>query len=358
MEPIILNQSFEEVCIVDEYESFIWTDRYSSYGDFEIYAYPTSKMLNAAKRNYYVYLPESEHMMIIESLNTTTDVDSGNRLVISGRSLESILERRIVWNQTTVTGSINNCVETLLDKNIMNPDDTNRKISNFAFKNATDSLITGTNMKAQYTGDNLYDIVTEICNELGIGFKVTFNSSNNKFEFQMYNGKDRSYNQSTNPYVIFSPEFENIINSSYLESATDWKNCALVLGEDEGTSRKRAVVNSGKSGLTRRELYVDARDIRSTNESGNPISSSDYLDMLKKRGKEHLTEYPKIYAFEGEVETISTTFVYGTDYWLGDIVQVADEFGYGDSVRVTEIIFSQDSNGISIVPTFSINTDE
>lgn len=354
MEPIILNQSFEQIGIVDEYESFIWTDRYSAYGDFEIYAYPTSKMLEIGKRNNYVYLPESEHMMIIESINTKSDVDSGTRLILSGRSLESILDRRIVWNQTTVSGTVDNCVKSLLTKNIIDPDDANRKISNFIFKAATDSLITGTTMKAQYTGDNIYDVVTEICNELSIGFKVTLNGSN-KFVFQMYNGKDRSYNQSTNPYVIFSPEFENIINSSYLESAMNWKNCALVLGEDQGNARKRSIVNTSKSGLTRRELYVDARDIRSTDEQGAAIPN--YTDLLQKRGKEQMTEYTKDYAFEGEVETISTTFVYNTDYFLGDVVQVADAFGYGDAVRVTEVVYSQDENGISIVPTFTMHDD-
>ena len=355
MEPYILSKTFETLGVVDEFESFIWTDRYSEYGDFEIYAIPSAKILEIGKRNNYVYLPESEHVMIIESVNTTTDVDQGDRIVLSGRSLESILDRRIVWKQTTVDGNVNACIKKLINDNIINPSDTYRKINGFQYIDATDSSITGVSMKAQYTGDNLYDVITEICNEIGIGFKITLNSSN--FQFKLYNGTNRSYTQDTRPWVVFSPEFENLINSSYLYSSLNWKNAALIAGEDQGTARRVTEIGTSRTDLVRRELFVDARDIRSTDENNNAIPDATYFAMLRKRGQEHLTEYTKDKAFEGDVESLKG-FVYGEDYYLGDIVEVEDAYGFGDQVRVSEVVFSQDSNGISVVPTFSTMAED
>ena len=37
MDVTILNTDLDAVSIVDTYESFIWTDRYYAYGDFELY---------------------------------------------------------------------------------------------------------------------------------------------------------------------------------------------------------------------------------------------------------------------------------------------------------------------------------
>ena len=75
-------------------------------------------------------------------------------------------------------------------------------------------------------------------------------------------GADRSYDQFTNPYVIFSPKFENVINTNYLESKKTLKTVTLVAGEGEGADRRITTVacaSGAGTGLNRRELYTDAR---------------------------------------------------------------------------------------------------
>ena len=120
----------------------------------------------------------------------------------------------------------------MLNENVISPSDSNRKISNFIFKESTDSAITKLKLEAQYTGDNLYDVIQKICEEQGIGFKITLNDKK-QFVFELYAGFDRSYDQTENPYVIFSPKFENIINSNYIESKASLKTVTLVGGEGE-----------------------------------------------------------------------------------------------------------------------------
>ena len=97
MELFVLNADFESIAVIDTYESMIWTDRYNAYGDFEIYFAMDENLLEYIKEDYYLWLKDSEHSMIIEDIKIDADTEEGNRLIVTGRSLESILERRIIW---------------------------------------------------------------------------------------------------------------------------------------------------------------------------------------------------------------------------------------------------------------------
>lgn len=134
MDLIVLNTNLDAVSIVDVYESFIWTDRYYEYGDFELFTSMTSTILSYIRQDYYLQNRESEHCMIIEKIRITSDSEDGNHITVTGRSLESILDRRIVWGQQTIRGNLQNGIRTLLNKNVISPSDSNRRISNFIFE--------------------------------------------------------------------------------------------------------------------------------------------------------------------------------------------------------------------------------
>ena len=233
----VLDKTLEANDIVDTFNSLIWTDRYDEYGDFEIYTSVTDQALSLLQMDYYLQSRSSEHVMIIEEVLIDTDPENGNSVTITGRSLESLLSRRIVWTQTLLDGSVQDCIKKLLDENVISPKDVNRKIPNFVFETSAEKAVTEPKITAQFTGDNLYDVISEICRLTGLGFKVTLNDKK-QFVFKLYAGADRTYAQTENPYVVFSPKFENIANSNYLESKKEYKNVALVAGEGEGAERK------------------------------------------------------------------------------------------------------------------------
>ena len=97
MEGLILNRKFETIEPIDGFKSLIWTDRFRQYGDFELYLGMTDGILDYIVPDHYFWLGDSEHTMIIEGYNIKTDIEEGNYVIVTGRSLESILERRIVW---------------------------------------------------------------------------------------------------------------------------------------------------------------------------------------------------------------------------------------------------------------------
>ena len=347
MNIFILNQNFETVDIIDSYESAIWTDRYRGFGDFEIYTFFDVKLIQKIKQDYYLMTLESEHIMIVEGIEIDSDAESGNHLRITGRSLESILDRRIIWPETSVTGSLQNALKKLITENLISPTSADRQISNFIFEDSDDEDILAATLEAQYTGDVLYDVIVSALETYNFGFKVTLNSQN-QFVFKIYKGEDRSYDQMANPYIVFSPSFENIINSNYIDSTEAMKNITLVAGEDQGSSRKTLIVGSG-TGLLRRELYTDARDIQSE-------KVSNYNEALKQRGLEQLIENSRTVSFEGQVEA-TKMFVYGEDFQMGDIIQIANEYGIEGAARVVEFIHSEDANGFQMYPTFEAIQD-
>ena len=343
MNVFVMNDNFETISIIDSYESIIWTDRYIGYGDIEIYAPFSFDLLNKVKQDYYLTVLDSEHVMIIEGIEIISDIDTGNRLKITGKSLESILNRRILWTSEVLTGSLQDSIQSILNKNVINPSIGDRKISNFIFEASDDEKITSLTIEDEYGAERtVYDVINEICQRNFLGYKVTLNSSN-QFVFKLYMGEDRSYDQLTNPYVVFSPNYENIINSNYIDSTENMKNITLVTGEST------SITVGESSGLLRREIYTDARGIR-------PEEVSDYNEALKQRGLYTLQDNSRVKNFEGEVDAVRM-FVYGKDFFIGDVVQISNEYGIEGSARVMEFIKSDDASGSKAYPTFQAIQD-
>lgn len=362
MELTFLNTDLEKIYVVDDYQSLIWTERYYKSGDFQLYTAVSDIMLELLslfqesmndKKDLFVRVDVSDVVMILENSEIETDIVTGNHIRFKGRSLSSMLDRRIVWDQTVLNGTIENCIEKLLNDAVINPKNTSRRMENFVFVKSTDTRLSEIKINTQYTGDNLLDAIVELCSSNNVGFRMYLNDQN-KFCFTLYMGEDRSHEQSKNQEVIFSPEFDNLTDTKYYESIESFKNIALVAGEDQAQNRKTITIGDA-SGYQRRELYVDARDLQTVKEDGTSISDTDYNAQLKQRGEEKLSENKYVKVFEGGIES-NINFIYGKDFFKGDIVQLSNEYNINGKVRILETIRSQDQTGYMVYPTFEVVT--
>ena len=357
MDLTLLNTSFETQAVLDHYISAIWTDRYYEAGDFELYLPASKAALNLFKRGDYICNPESEHLMIVESIELSTDAEKGDTIKVTGRSLESILDRRIVWGQEFYNGNLQDAIHTILNNSIISPKDANRKIPGFIFKASTDPHITGLTLTAQYFGDNVYSIIKSVCENHHVGWKVTL-ESDFKFVFEMYYGINRSYSQNENPYVVFSPNFDNLINSNYVTSYKSMKNVVLIGGTGDGYSKKTAEYGAA-TGLYRRELSSDQSSLSKTytTEEGEQkeFTDDEYSNQMKQKGKDDLENNTETNAFDGEVSP-NFEYTYGDDYLLGDLVQIQNAYGSGMESRIIEIVYSDSTEKKSVYPTFQADT--
>ena len=354
---------YEVIKQIDIFNSLLWVDRYNQIGDFELVRPVLYDFQELVKPNNIFKLAGTRSAMFIEHSTIEMGIENMPRHIIKGRSITSILTRRIIWDQTEVEGTVFDCVSKLLFENLINPDDIHggekRKISNFKIiDNRSEQPSLNSKVKMQFTAMTLYDALFKIFELFNIGFKIELNDES-EFEFIMYSGVNRSYSQDILPYVVFSPKYENLINSTWISDSLQMKNYVKIYGAGEGEKRKTAEFGYSEElkDLDRIELPVDARDISDKLDSYDvEIDKYTYNDMLMKRGIEKLKEMSLTESFDGQVET-SITYHLDEDFWLGDIVQIENEFGVTAPSRIVEIVHSQDDSGIKIYPTFKSDSN-
>lgn len=359
MDVYVLNTNYQVTFILDHYESFMWVDRYYDCGEFEIYTPFRSDYINNLIQGYYLRIDSSDTTMIIETIQVETNVDTGSKLIIKGRSIESILDRRIIWPTKIIKNEdcyLEQTIRQLLTETIINPTSAFghnswrlRQIDNFIFEYADqDSGISNLTIEpVELTGDNLYDVIRNWCEEAEISYRIKLvNDGGFKFKFKLYKGEDRSYRQIRNTYVIFSPEFDNIVSTDYIDDISTYKNFAVIQGETDTKYYGNLDTETG-SGLNHKELYVDARDI----QQGELPQGQSYNSALLARGLEKLNENSRTVEFTGEVEA-KRQYVYGVDFFCGDVIEIIDTYGIEGSARVVEFIINETSNGIEMYPTF------
>lgn len=231
--------TFRKIREIDTYESIIWTIRYNAFGDFELYLPVDSSILHEVKLGMYIWAKDVERVMIVDEINIITDLEQGNRLLIKGKSLESILLYRVIQKPITIKDgrSLQAAIRTLINNALISTSGTHedRTVPNFVFANSSDPAVTSLTMEErQFDGENLYDVICELCEGPQIGFKIVMTETaidKYQFTFSLYKGKDRSYGQGSLPYVVFSPSYDNIGNSNYLESDAAQKTSVVVVGE-------------------------------------------------------------------------------------------------------------------------------
>jgi hypothetical protein len=348
----VLNPDFTKEAIVDTYDSLIWSERYNESGDFELQVTQVTKALSLFTYGRILALADHKVHMFIEDTDLTTNINKGDTLVIKGRSLESVLARRVILEYTNIEGSLEEGIKQLIDDAIIAPTNVDRTIPNFVFVYSGDAEIEALLIDQQFLGESLYEAISTICQTNFIGFQVLYNSDTGNIEFSLYKGTDRTRDQLVNPFVEFSPDFNNLINSNYYEQNKHTKNYAVVGGEGEGSDRYMIETSDGgvHTGFARREVFVDATHL-SRNTNTGLMPEAEYEAKLAERGVELLTKYKPITVFDGAIEQISV-YSYGTDYFMGDKVQFKNRYGISAKVRITEVITVRDGKGLSTYPSF------
>ena len=346
IELLIYDTNFKKIGTITDAESIIWHKKYNDIGEFEIYLPASSNNTSLLQEDYYVVREDDESVGIIADFKIVYDeYNETDMMSCSGKMAESILGKRIIWQQTQIDGYLEQGIRSLITDNVINPKIVARKIPFIKLgklKGLTERY------SAQYTGDNLAEVIHAVCDTYGIGYRLKY--QNECFYFELYKGVDRSKNQVANPHIIFSDEYDNLISSEYQSSKSNYKNTALVAGEGEGVDRNTVAVNNENSGINRIELFVDARNISTNKEE---ITASEYNNMLFSKGEEELSGYQYTESFDGEIR-LDERYEYKKDVDIGDIVTIENsEWGIYKNQRIMGTIESYDKDGYIISLEFS-----
>lgn len=350
--------SLEAVC--DSFSSLLWNIEYYKCGEFEVYIAASPQNIEIFQTGRIVGRDDDkEHFGLIESVELETDAEDGDYLIVKGRFLMSLLERRIIYptlnftSQTSYGTIIQKAVENnaLVSGNRLIPDLKLGEIQGACWSQTT---------KLQISYENLMEWIYTICEKIGGTANIRLSKiAEEQYEmiFELSQGSDRSMMQEENPRIVFSDSYNNLLSFTYFTDTSVKKNFAYVLGKGEGQQRKRTTyfADSEPALLDRYEVYVDAKDIsdeEQENGETKPISDAEYIELLKEKGNQNLI--PTKTKSESQIAVQPTQFQYGVNYFVGDFVTVEhNRFGIRQNkIQLVGMIESFDHNGRNLTPTF------
>jgi Siphovirus ReqiPepy6 Gp37-like protein len=380
--------------LLEGYNSMIWTERFSGFGEFEFKTSQVFPTLENLPEGALISLLDSNEVMLVETRSIDVDADGNQELTITGRSFETFLENRVQTADSyqvpwlTIqpyrypemaellywTGLV-----TTSGQDVTRPNKTLDGKSPIPNTVVTES-ISGTYTSAQRWLESgfVYPVAQDFLalGDLGVrtirpnrttGAVVTFNTSNTaargtisktmtpnitQLRFDIYNGVDRTRYQSTYPPILFHYDSGHVDDPKYLFSTKEYRSMATIVSSigtidvypEAVTSR-----NAAATGIDRRVLYMDGGDM------GDQDYQTFYQSLIQKAQAE-LKKHNRIRLFDGAISPVSP-YVYGRDYFLGDQVSLLARFGFEEVMLVSEYVRTEDADGDRGYPGLSALPD-
>lgn len=361
MDLYTLGADYRRQSVVDSYESLIWTERYAEYGDFELVVSADSANRETLPVGTWLAINESQRLMKVRTVDDSLDADGRAMLTIKGLSMEAELEERMArqtmtqhltqrptWN---IRGWPANIVRYMFEQvclvGVLSFRDVWPNTYSVPPPNQGDRIPEPVpSIEVEIKPQTLYSAIKDLCDSYDMGFRVLWNNNPGSFQFQVYTGFNRTTSQDVNPVVIFSPDLDNLRQTSTFSSIHDEKNVVMVISD----THTLFVYGSGaekKSGLDRRGLILEVTDIPEGLDEG------EIEVFLYDRGMAELAKHREQYLFDGEIQPRSQ-FRYGRDYELGDLVELRNYAGEDQQMMVIEQIFVSDGEGVREFPTLAM----
>lgn len=362
MDLMKMNSSMQPYKLVENYDSLIWTERFNTVGDFQLKVGDISTFMTLLPEGTVVTLRDSNVPMIVETHLIERPKNKPSVLTITGRSFESILDRRISiaavvggTGDWSITAKIPSdvayyiikriCVDGILSANDIFPSSAVEFFSPADYLTDTGpdrpysvprgNLLSGvlTLLQTEARADPTTTPATPEVVQHGIR-AVRPNEFGTAVGVEIYKGTDKSGT------VYFDGTRDLLDDGRYLLSKVGSATTAVVLGPTTAFTLERDTV--APSGFDRRVILVDGTTSDVTDENS-----------LKEHGKMSMAEAHETAVFDGSVNQDLNPYVFGVDYNLGDTVKLVGDYGLEELARVTEYIRAVDNTGYKSYPTLS-----
>lgn len=372
MEVYILNPSFTREEVVDRFVSFIWTERYSSAGDFSLSVVATPENIAKYKHGTFIATAGTKEVMIVD-----TAIIEKNILKVTGMSLTAFLANLIIRSSSNYliktwefggypAGQLMAYLvyKTAVPSPDLFPDSTGVAISKQAIPNLSLGTwdTSGPNVAISFGFGELYATLKSMAETYALGMSLyleTASASGYSLKFRTYKGRDLTSTQSVNPVVRFSPALDSLTDVKELSSVSGFKNVAYAYASNfpfDAVSAPPgyAVANDtadASVGFNRKALHLFVDDIQY--DENAPMSHASLKPLLDQRARDALANNNYTRVMDGEVVPQSE-FKYKEHYFLGDIVELVGSERASQKARITEYIRTQDNTGERAYPTVSV----
>lgn len=362
MEMVTLDSQFRPARVVENYESLLWTERYSKSGDFELKTQDISETMELLPRESCVSLRNTTVPMMVENHLLEKSITGAPLLTVTGRSYEACaIERRgsvkelnetgarPVWMMPAekesdaaykvirvVIGDTARYKDDVMVLDVINPAVTTKDAIPTVDLILPADYETGETNSYEIKAQNLYNTVIELieANHRGIKSIRPLNFPGGKIGIEIYNGAD------VRDTVLFDVRGNQFVDAKYLLSAQGSANVGYVYGSN-GAQQVLKTAGPEPEGMERRVLVLD--------ESGDETLSTP--EARHSRGLIELYQNNVTALFDGQISD-QMAAGYNEKYFMGDILRLVGEYGLSQDVRVAEFIRSSDREGEKAYPTF------
>lgn len=328
--------------MIEGYESLIWTERYSTWGDFELQTYLVNETLAVMPLGTLLSLQDTPAIMFVETHEVSTDENGSVKLRVTGRSLDAFMENRAaIQNDTalgttgtpplySITGPSHACAATLIRNSMVTGTvDVKDIIPNFDVSDVV--IISTPSSYHEIERGTLYDAVRKMLAEDNLGLEVRRPMGVvTQLRFNIFIGVDR-----TDVCYLYESNGD-FTTSSYVSSIKDYTTVVYCAGPTQISNPVRTGTTT-YTGFKRRAAMIDASDITTT-------VASDQIAALTAKGKSYLSEHNSIKVFDCVVSP-GADATYRYNYYLGDIITCISFYGINQAMTVVEYVRVEDQNG-------------
>lgn len=358
----VFNDKFERIGVFDKYSSIMYDRTLIDDSNYTLNLPFESDVIELLMNGTYLLIDET---FLAEMRYIQKDRGETSKIISKGFNVKHLLKERCFYPMQTFEGTPPQVMNQMITNNIISPVDTKRIIP--MIKLSSDYPVMEETLSMQQTGNDVYSELKKIGEEYKLGFEmvpkiVEYEDARTNIEelnFKIIKGRDCTVgNTKGNNIVQFSMSLNNLEGTSYIRDYMNYRNMAYVAGEGEGSSRIFLTIGDvDATGLARKELYVDARDLQKERDDGSVISDYTYNKMLTKRGLDKLQETKSYETYEGTVIQGVENYVYGKDYKEGDIVTLYDEeLDLRFDTIISKVQITHDRSGEHIDVTFGYDS--
>ena len=364
MELFKLNSSFQQGQIIKDTTSTSWIERYRDAGEFTIEAPVSSGLRTFLPLDTFISHTDTPEVMIVENHEIKEDENSEAVITITGRSLETFLENRIVGSNRTFpyTGvtalpeytlssvrTHNQAVNLINDHILTAPLVQDNDFWPLVISAAASVFPAGASVERILKRDPVYKHLLDLLKIDDLGIKVyrgpVWNPALPTLTYLIIHpGEDKTNS------IAFSYTNGDLASANYLWSNKTRKNSALITGK---WLENR--VQGSAIGYDRRMMLIDgsAFDTIYTAMPAAGATQNGIRAAMAVRANEILDTQKDVNIANVEISRTSSSYKYRKDYNVGDVVAVEGNYDASTKMRVIEYVEIEDENGQVGYPTLS-----
>lgn len=346
--------------VLDVYESLVWTEKFRDVGDFELELDWSVEKQKLLRPGTFLAIPESRRVMMVLSRSSEVDQEGFRKLKVTGESLEHIFKVRHLqlvsdkkpWDAVQVfpKNSYNHTLRWTVQRLINNTSGNQIRNLTYGIPDGYPSY-SFKQSPAPITLEQGYvhDVLKSVTAQGDIGYRLIPKhviTRNTPLYFDAYTPRDRTV---PNDYVIFGELFENVNNVRTFSSLVGYHNRIWINGYPEATTTFWHEDGALEKDDFARRLGYEGVDIKSIREQDSNTLTSKQISRVK--AEEFLAATPPTFTVEGEMDNLTSKYVYDVDYNLGDLVHYVDVCSTKYALRVEAQTFVSDNEGFRTYPT-------